>query len=303
MTTRIERGGDHGCREGFTLLELLLVIAIISILIALLLPAIQSSREFARRTQCSKNLMQLGLALGNYASENRVFPPGVVDQKGPVSGFPKGYHWGWAARILPFLEQANLYNQLNFREGVYEETNRTARAHDLQVFLCPSDGVPGLNSYAACHHDLEAAIAADNHGVFYLNSRVSHDDIKDGLATTILAGEFLHKTHSLGWAIGTRSSLRNTGSPINGPVPFNLETPTWVNPPGQTAELDKLEEKIEGGEVDPLFVGGFSSNHPGGANFLLGDGSVHFITERIRPSIYQALGHRADGNLISADEF
>jgi prepilin-type N-terminal cleavage/methylation domain-containing protein/prepilin-type processing-associated H-X9-DG protein len=303
MATNIERLRRRSQERGFTLMELLLVIAIISLLIALLLPAIQSSRELARKLQCTKNLMQIGLALGNYASSNKVFPPGVVNQKGPISSVPDGYHWGWGARILPFLERTPIYHHLNFQQSVYDDSNDTSRGHRIDIYLCPSDGVPGLNNYAACHHDLEAPIAADNHGVFYLNSRVSYDDIKDGPSCTILAGEFLHKTQSLGWAFGTRSSLRNTGSPINAIIPFKIETPSFNNPPGQSSELDELANKIEGGDLDPFFVGGFSSSHPGGANFLLGDGSVRFLTERIRPSVYQSLGHRSDGNLISADEF
>src|SRR4051794_34192924 len=150
MTTPTEGGTSRGRGRAFTLLELLLVIAIISILIALLLPAIQSSREFARRLQCSKNLMQIGLALGNYASANRVFPPGVVNDTGPISSVPQGYHWGWEARILPFLERTTIYNHLNFRLGVYEPQNDTGRAHRTDTYLCPSDGLPGMTSYAGC---------------------------------------------------------------------------------------------------------------------------------------------------------
>jgi prepilin-type N-terminal cleavage/methylation domain-containing protein len=210
MTTPPEPGTTQGRCRGFTLIEVLLVIALIAILIALLLPSVQASREVARKLQCSKNLMQIGLALGNYAGSNKVFPPGVVNETEPISSIPLGYHWGWGARILPFLEQANLYNQLNFRQSVYGPGNETAVGHVLQTFLCVSQGDPGLNSYAACHHDLEAPIAADNHGVFFLNSRVAYDDMKDGPACTILAGEFLHKSRSLGWAFGTRSSLPAT---------------------------------------------------------------------------------------------
>jgi len=303
MTKRTERGRKHGRRPGFTLIELLLVIAIISTLISLLLPAIQSSREIARRLQCSKNLMQIGLAMGNYHSSNRTFPPGVVDAKGPISSLPKGYHWGWAARILPFLEQANLYNQINFMEGVYEPANDTSRVRRLNIFQCPSDGSPVITSYAACHHDVEAPIAEDNHGVFFLNSRVRLDDITDGPAYTILAGEFMQKTQSLGWAVGTRSTLRNTGIRINGPSELATPSPPNLRNPGEPEDLEQLSKSLESGELSPTFVGGFSSHHGGGSNFVMGDGSVRYLTERIRPSVFQSLGHRADGNLISDDEY
>src|SRR5208283_2212450 len=80
----------------------------------------------------------------------------------------------------------------------------------------PANGIEaGRSSYAACHHDVEAPIAADDHGVFFLNSRISYDDISDGPAFTILAGEFITGGPGLGWAVGTMSSLRNTGVPIN----------------------------------------------------------------------------------------
>ncbi|MFO0891436.1 MAG: DUF1559 domain-containing protein [Isosphaeraceae bacterium] len=303
MTTRTERSRTGKRPAGFTMLELVLVIAIISILISLLLPAIQSSREIARKTQCAKNLMQIGLAVGNYHATNKVLPPGVVNPTGPISSLPSGYHWGWEARILPFLEQANLYNQLNFLHGVYEPANDTSRTRRLSVFQCPSDAGPMLTSYAGCHHDVEAPIAADNHGVLFLNSRVGYDDITDGPASTILAGEFRSRTQSLGWAVGTRSSLRNAGSPINAELDLFLTTKPLSNLGDQSRDLDEVKDLIDSGELGGSFSGGFSSQHSGGSNYVMADGSIRFLTERIRRDVYQSLGHRADGNLISSDEY
>ena len=178
-------------RRAFTLIELLIVIAIIAVLIALLLPAIQASREHARRAQCVNNLLQLGLALGNYASTHSVLPPGVVNATGPIANLPNGYHHGWTVQILPFIGQNNIYTHINVNEGVYADSNMTVRGVRVATFLCPSDGrwSSGMISYAGCHHDVEAAIAADNHGVLYLNSHVRFDDITDGPAQTILLGE------------------------------------------------------------------------------------------------------------------
>ena len=201
-------------RRGFTLVELLMVVGIIAILIMLLLPAVQSAREVARRTQCENNLRQLGIAVGNYASTHRVFPPGVVNVKGPIFNLPQGYQVGWAVQILPFIEQANVDRHIDHRQGVSTDANSTATGYFIGVFLCPSDSRSGPMSYMGCHHDVEAPIDADNHGVLYLNSHVDYDDITDGPACTILLGEAIH-TPTLGWASGTRASLRNAGHRIN----------------------------------------------------------------------------------------
>ena len=289
------------------MIELFFVITIIAVLIALLLPAIQSSREIARRTQCAKNLMQIGLALGNYASTHKVFPPGVVNDKGPISGLPVGYHYGWAVQILPFLELSNLYRQFDFSQSVYAERNQTARDHRINVFLCPSDGRPGLMSYAACHHDIEAPIAADNHGVFFLNSHVSLADINDGPAYTILVGEFTGGTPVAG--LGRR---HEGVAPQHGlahqharPVPRSDDARDAHLHAGIPTALiwPRWKAMIKDGQIPASYVGGFSSHHQGTANFLFGDGSVRNLSERIEPHVYRSLGHRADGNLISGDEF
>ena len=127
--------------RGFTMIELLLVIGIISVLISLLLPAVQSARENARRVQCSKNLMQIGVALANYVSAHKVFPPGVVNDKGPISNLPSGYHFGWAVQILPYLELSTIYREFDFSQSVYAPRNETARGHRISSFLCPSVGM------------------------------------------------------------------------------------------------------------------------------------------------------------------
>src|SRR3954451_22821812 len=104
-------------RPAFTMFEMLAVMAIVGILVALLLPAIQSAREMARRTQCANNLLQLGIAMGNYASTHRVLPPGVVNERGPILNLPKGYHHSWAVQILPFIEQRNVHRGFDFGQG------------------------------------------------------------------------------------------------------------------------------------------------------------------------------------------
>ena len=293
--------------RGFTLIELLVVIAVIGVLIALLLPAVQMTREQARRVQCVRNLTQLGLALHHYESSHEVFPPGVVDDpKAPITDHVVGFHFGWIPQILPFLEEQNLYHALNFNLSVYDISNATARTTRLNVLSCPSNiapsrvswnedqrlGVPPgasigsstaqiddiMTDYAACHHADEAPIASDNNGMFFLDSSVRLEDITDGPAHTIFAGELLRRNDpTLGWSSGTRATLRNTGNRIN-----------QQTPPAPLA---------------PLWVGGFGSPHPGGSNFLLGDGSVKFLKDTINMGVYHKLGHRRDGEIVDASSY
>jgi prepilin-type processing-associated H-X9-DG protein len=289
-------------RPAFTVIELFMVIAVIAILIAILLPAIQSSRELARRTQCSNNLMQLGTALGSYVSLHSVFPPGVINDKGPITNRPVGYHFGWAVHILPFFGQPAIYREFNFSESVYAPSNDTARGHRIQSFYCPSSPIYGTTSYAACHHDVEAPIDADNHGVFYLNSHIRYNDITDGPSFTLLVGEY-GSPPGPGWAVGTSATLRNAGTPINADDPLEQLRSNNAVTPNTAISPFVWKTLIDDGLVPVARVGGFRSYHQGGANFLFGDGSVRFLMERINPDVYRSLAHRADGNLISADEF
>src|SRR5689334_2532117 len=235
-------------RAGFTLIELLVVIAIIGVLIALLLPAVQAAREAARRTQCANNLMQLSIALQNYQSAHEVLPPGVVDVAGPIRNVGKGYHFGWVPQVLPYIEEGNVQNHLNFKVGVYHPANDTARAVQIRTLMCPSDpgsfssggppagtalpggmpaaGPPTGSSYAGCYHDIEAPINTNNAGVLFLNSRIRDEDVKDGLSNTIFLGEHVADSNSLGWASGTSSTLRNTGTTPGGRARVGFTTMT-----------------------------------------------------------------------------
>ena len=141
----------------------------------------------------------------------------------------------------------------------------------------------GVSSYAGCHNHVEAPIDVDNRGVLFLNSRVSKAEITDGTSFTIFVGEKTLKRPDSGWMSGTRATLRNTGTRLNA-----------KRAPGANGGVG-----ADPNDHGALFVGGFSSAHPGGANFIFGDGSVRFITESINPAVYRLLGHRADGELIS----
>jgi prepilin-type N-terminal cleavage/methylation domain-containing protein/prepilin-type processing-associated H-X9-DG protein len=297
--------------SGFTLIELLVVIAIISVLIALLLPAIQAAREAARRVQCVNNLMQLGIALQNYESSYEMLPPGVINPTGPIQNVPQGDHAGWMLQLLPFLEQRATARKYNDAVGVYAVENSSVRRVVINTFLCPSDGGPhnrssdgaALNNYAACHNDVEAPIDANNTGVFFLNSHVRPEDVTDGTAHTIYLGEKLREDGDLGWASGTRATLRNTGTRINrtgvgllGPSPGAGNFP-------DDGEPDDGGPPPAEGAASLTRVGGFASPHPGGANFAFGDGSVRFLKNTISPMVYHYLGNRADGEMISDDQF
>jgi prepilin-type N-terminal cleavage/methylation domain-containing protein/prepilin-type processing-associated H-X9-DG protein len=275
-----------GRRAAFTLIELLVVIAIIGVLVALLLPAVQACRAAARRTQCVNNEMQLALAMQNYESAFESLPPGVVNPTGPVANRPSGYHNSWLVQILPFVDQKNIYNHLNFAVGVYDKANSTARTIRVAIFACPSDpdanrrttGGLGPSSYVGSYHDSEAPIDTTNNGLLFLNSRVRMEDIADGASNTILFGEAKVEGENLGWASGTRATLRNAGWGINGKPPF----PTKGNP-------------------DP--VGSYSSFHPGGADFAFADGSVRFVKTSVAGGTFRMLANREDGEMISAEVY
>jgi prepilin-type N-terminal cleavage/methylation domain-containing protein/prepilin-type processing-associated H-X9-DG protein len=280
--------------RAFTLIELLVVIAIIGVLIALLLPAVQSSREAARRLQCVNNLAQLGIAMHSYQSTHELLPPGVVNPEadGPITSTEKGYHFSWIAQLLPYIEARNHYASLNFQLGVYQPANSTTRAVAVRGLLCPSDpwsgpgnGGEAQSSYAGCHHDVEGQIAADNHGLLFLNSAIRTEEIPDGASQTLLIGEKLGE-RDLGWASGTRSTLRNTGAAPN----TNTAGRRFGSPAKSVA-------------LPPTAVGGFSSIHPGGANFAFADGSVRFLRDSINQTVYEQLGHRADGKLLDEGSY
>jgi prepilin-type N-terminal cleavage/methylation domain-containing protein len=278
--------------RGFTLIELLVVIAIIAILIALLLPAVQQAREAARRTQCKNNMMQLNVALLNYEMAHGVLPPGSVNPDGPIKSVANGYHMSWIVQTLPYIDQRNVYRHVDFSVSVYDAKNAPATGTNLPVLHCPSDWARGparvaISNYVGCNHDSEAPIDVDNNGVLFLNSRIQNEDIADGTTQTILVGERRSEADDLGWGSGTRATLRNGGAPPNsvamgtGIVPGPFPQPAPGPAPG----------------LMPLMVGGFSSQHTGGAHFGLCDGSVRFISQNVAAAIFSNLCNRDDGNM------
>lgn len=322
---------------GFTLVELLVVIAIIGVLVALLLPAVQSAREAARRAQCATNLKQIGLALHNYHDTHRTLPPGWI-MKANIEA-----EWGWPTFLLPFIEQQALYDQLQVDKQrlwdvVLDTTQRPLLQTRLKAYRCPSDNTPPLlpagasgvscNRHFQCSGcDINFELATSNYignggffdpngttgharealrtGILHANSGYRFSEITDGLSQTFAVGERNFRCRSGAWA-----GSRNPPGPdmwgsyfIRGRVSVKVNDPR--DPPSFCSDTSCTE--------------GFGSLHPGGAIFAFADGSVHFIAESIDYNIagadpqdtttnppiditqlgaYQRLGMRNDGAAV-----
>jgi prepilin-type N-terminal cleavage/methylation domain-containing protein len=327
------------CERAFTLVELLVVIAIIGILVGLLLPAVQAAREAARRMQCSNNLCQLGIAVINYEMAHQVLPPGTINAKGPIVHIPVGFHHSWIVQILPMIDERVAYKSLKHNESIYTAANAPVRAHGIASLHCPSTVTMGaFSNYAGVHDSSEVPIDVTNNGLFFLNSRIRYDDITDGLTYTLAIGEKGVDELDLGWSSGTRASLRNLGASITGGhwtsissvppgiVPADAQgkpldndgdgvadttmdfvdtgpTSYWTCAPGDPAlwvTISELPEVTAGVANNGTGVGGFSSAHTGGAQFVLADGSVRFLSQNMNPLTLSRMGARADGVLTDS---
>ncbi len=304
--------------RGFTLIELLVVIAIIAILVALLLPAVQQAREAARRTQCKNNLKQLGIAMHNYHDVFNRFPMGFSD---PVVGNSERISggWAWSAYLLPYLEQGNLWQQLDFRTTPYALTtvggqavqNQLLTATPLPVYNCPTDARPAaaannagsagsgagtaltaLTSYQGClgafdgapcnTSGTEVTLDSRNNGILVVNGSVSFRDVTDGTSNVIMIGEVRYipnVTDVAGNTVGSsRQYVYGNVTTGGGPQCSN----NAYNNNGAHNHIRSTRHKLNG----PLIGGStlhraFHSLHTGGAQFLLADGSVRFLSENV----------------------
>jgi prepilin-type N-terminal cleavage/methylation domain-containing protein/prepilin-type processing-associated H-X9-DG protein len=301
-------------RPAFTLIELLVVISIIAVLIGLLLPAVQAAREAARRTQCTNNLKQIGLALHNYEATHHTFPPGYVSNF-DANGTDTGPGWGWAAMLLPQLEQTPVFSAINFALAIEAPANSTSRLANVNNFLCPSD--PTASAYWAVQRDFATGaplrdicqVAPSNYvgmygigepgpggdGVFFRNSAVALRDITDGTAQTLAAGERSHRLGEATWV----------GS-VTGAIMYPTDNDNIGKYATETSSGMVLGHVGEGaGPGDPNSdVNQFYSFHSGrGVNFLFGDGHVAFLKATINYRVYLALATRAGGEVVSADAY
>jgi prepilin-type N-terminal cleavage/methylation domain-containing protein/prepilin-type processing-associated H-X9-DG protein len=290
-------------RTAFTLIELLVVIAIIALLVGLLLPAVQKVREAAARMKCTNHLKQIGLALHSYHDIMGSFPPGYADRNtDPNSDATSdvGQGWGWASFLLPYLEQNNVYNQINFTQTV--GTNPIGQTV-LPVFLCPSDqvlpafpvygtnAVVAQGNYVGCNGTFETtAHPGNNNGVFLRNSRFRIADITDGLSNTIVAGERNTRHAYTTWTGAVPGGLvpANQAPPPSGPLDNAETAQALVLAHGSRDHVPSADAPLWDADT-------FYSNHTNGANFLFGDGSVHFLSSGINGITYENMCNKSDG--------
>lgn len=295
-------------RRGFTLIELLVVIAIIAILIALLLPAVQQAREAARRSDCKNRMKQIGLALHNYHDTHSVFPSGVViDGNSCANTSGSATQDGgapWTVMVLPFLEQANRYEQFNFTRPFSGRLVEPASPNDnhSEIFTnnpsyqCPSDpnssssafnanylGVQGGGVVGdACTGTSSTARLFLDGGVMFTNSDVAMRDVTDGTSNVYMIGETLHyesfrdDDKSYSWASYGRINGAWSGrGPLIGAV-------HGINSNGDSTDENHATSTM-------------SSRHTGGCHVTMVDGSVHFVSENFNLAVHRQLGNRGDG--------
>jgi prepilin-type N-terminal cleavage/methylation domain-containing protein/prepilin-type processing-associated H-X9-DG protein len=324
----------HSVRRGFTLIELLVVIAIIGILVALLLPAVQSAREAARRTTCRNNLKQIGLALHNYLDANRVFPPSICINSTPTS---TGGVFSVLVRILPYVEQNNAYQAAHVGNNSYNSTN-TVPNDRMGLYICPDEindkphGATFPTDYAFNagtwqYYDPTTGIGGD--GSFFPNSRANPSWFTDGLSQTLAFAEvkaFMSyvragndapvdpPTSLVALHAGTFKNSANHTEWVDGLVyqtGFTTTfTPNSVTPvAGSTGDAPlnatngdycSCREDQMATCTEPIRYAVTSrSYHPNSVNVLFMDGSGHTIAENIDLATWRSLGSRSDGQNVS----
>ncbi len=317
-------------RRGFTLIELLVVIAIIAVLIALLLPAVQAAREAARRMQCTNNLKQIGLACQNYANAVGALPAAeMVYNATSLSAL---------SNLLPYMEQTNIFNSINFSFTYNTATNNvlqnlTAQNTRINTFICPSDVADphpefgGQTNYMAnmgswivwmSASGPNATLAPPN-GVFYGNSATKFADITDGLSNTTFFSERILADFNPAVVSPIADVFFSPAQPTTVPDAIAACLAINIYDPASAFPLFMGAPWINGQHVflhvttpDTRSCGFFSalracmppsSRHPGGVNTMLGDGSVRFIKDTINQQAWWALGTRAGGEILSADQY
>jgi prepilin-type N-terminal cleavage/methylation domain-containing protein/prepilin-type processing-associated H-X9-DG protein len=301
-------------KRGFTLIELLVVIAIIAVLIALLLPAVQQAREAARRSQCRNNLKQIGLAFHSYHDTAGVLPPGMINS--PTATTTGGTGWAWSVFLLPYMDQAPLYNNLS-PTGPMPISNATMlqlMRTVLPAYLCPSDShlTPAQNTLAPVVISGSAAtpLALSNYlavsgsdamdctssgppapknGTFYNNSNIGLRDIRDGSSNTVFASERDTQKSKT----GDGSHLGGNWAGVSAPAAANCNYDYYA----AMVSFRQTYGTCNGvGNRDDRRAP--ASSHGGGIHILLGDGSVRFLNENVDMNTYQYLAQRADSQTL-----
>ena len=305
--------------RGFTLIELLVVIAIIAVLISLLLPAVQSAREAARRIQCVNNLKQMGLAIHNYNNSYERFPMGAVGRS-PLTGQPPAgvaYRRPFCIAIYPYLEQTSIYNSYNNNVGFNLPENATARLAKINAWQCPSDVTYLFNeggnslttvmdykgSYGVNWGANEFFNQGPGRSPFWISYGASIAEISDGTSNTLAMMEMLQVPQPNGVSpVDRRARIWND-------EPGCYQLSTRIAPNSSLPDIGQCRNAIElqapcTNVADTLVYSlGSRSRHPGGVNTLLCDGSVRFVKNTVNLSSWQALGTMRGGELISAEGY
>jgi prepilin-type N-terminal cleavage/methylation domain-containing protein len=270
--------------RGFTLVELLVALAVIGILIALLLPAVQSARAAARRMQCQSRLHQLGLALHNYHDTFDVFPAGSY-AIGPSFRTLSG--WGWGSMLLPQIEQSALYNSIDFHVGTAVGANRDVIRQPVPFWQCPADTAPVEISVSMSNGD-QVFIASGNYcGVEPMLAAMSAmrmRDMTDGASQTLIIGERVYQP-SLAGSFEFTSSWAGQAA-----------TETEISPQS-IPHLEATESTAINLALD--FPQCFSSRHTGGSQFTFGDGATKLLNESMDVGVFEALGTPSGGEAVS----
>ncbi len=306
---------------GFTLVEVLVVIAIIGLLVALLLPAIQGTREAARRMQCQNNLKQLGIALQLFHDTQRTFPASGWTTAGP--GNPKGKYVGWRPMVLPYLEQENVYRLYDSSANWWEGTNLTVASIPLPIFRCPSTPqVPEVlraiakpprpaiqfsiqlapTDYEAMQGVNPTSInpqrynSVNRFAVMYRNSLTRIADIRDGTSTTVAIVECAGRPEVYRDGVKRIDFSNDQGIGwADSEGPFSLDGADGAGTREGCTPAAGCTKAINARNDNEPY-----SFHVGGAQFLFADGHVQFISEDIPLDIMAALCTRAAGEVVDS---